>query len=156
MDKKIIIVGPGGSGKDFLRRTMEDRGFTYGISHTSRPPREGEEEGKDYYFRDDNFFRDNQDIFLELQSFNGWKYGISKNEFENKELFILSPAGLKSLDSELREKSFIIYLNPSEDIRLERLESRNDSDNAKRRFINDKSDFFNFLDYDIVITNEDF
>ena len=68
----------------------------------------------------------------------------------------MSPAGLKSLDSELREKSFIIYLNPSEDIRLERLESRNDSDNAKRRFINDKSDFFNFLDYDIVITNEDF
>jgi guanylate kinase len=156
MSKKIIIVGPGGSGKDYLRRIMVDRGFTYGVSHTSRPPREGEEEGKDYYFRDIKFFEDNQDMFLELQTFNGWKYGISKKEFEEKDIFILSPAGLRSISKEIREKSFVIYVNPGSEIRLERLHARNDADDVERRYIADIRDFFNFSDYDIMITNEDF
>ena len=97
MKGKIIIVGPGGSGKDFLRKKMVDKGFKYGVSFTSRPPREGEEEGIDYYYRDENFFDSNPDIFLELQKFNGWRYGISKGEFSVKNLFILSPAGLRIL-----------------------------------------------------------
>jgi len=156
MSKKIIIVGPGGSGKDYLRRIMVERGFTYGVSHTSRPPREGEEEGKDYYFRDIKFFEDNQDMFLELQTFNGWKYGISKKEFEEKDIFILSPAGLRSISKEIREKSFVIYVNPGSEIRLERLHARNDADDVERRYIADIRDFFNFSDYDIMITNEDF
>ncbi len=156
MSKKIIIVGPGGSGKDYLRRIMVDRGFTYGVSHTSRPPREGEEEGKDYYFRDIKFFEDNQDMFLELQTFNGWKYGISKKEFEEKDIFILSPAGLRSISKEIREKSFVIYVNTGSEIRLERLHARNDADDVERRYIADIRDFFNFSDYDIMITNEDF
>ena len=156
LGKKIIIVGPGGSGKDYLRRIMVDRGFTYGVSHTSRPPREGEEEGKDYYFRDIKFFEDNQDMFLELQTFNGWKYGISKKEFEEKDIFILSPAGLRSISKEIREKSFVIYVNPGSEIRLERLHARNDADDVERRYIADIRDFFNFSDYDITITNEDF
>ena len=64
MSGKIIIVGPGGSGKDFLRKKMVNRGFEYGVSFTSRPPREGEEEGVDYYYRDEDFFISNLDIFL--------------------------------------------------------------------------------------------
>ena len=156
LGKKIIIVGPGGSGKDYLRRIMVDRGFTYGVSHTSRSPREGEEEGKDYYVRDIKFFEDNQDMFAELQTFNGWKYGISKNEFEEKDIFILSPAGLRSISKEIREKSFVIYVNPGSEIRLERLHARNDADDVERRYIADIRDFFNFSDYDIMITNEDF
>ena len=135
---------------------MVDRGFTYGVSHTSRPPREGEEEEKDYYFRDIKFFEDNQDMFLELQTFNGWKYGITKKEFEEKDIFILSPAGLRSISKEIREKSFVIYVNPGSEIRLERLHDRNDADDVERRYIADIRDFFNFSDYDIMITNEDF
>lgn len=156
MSIKIIIVGPGGSGKDFLRKKMVNRGFKYGISFTSRPPREGEEEGIDYYYRDEDFFESNSDIFLELQEFNGWKYGISKGEFATKDLFILSPAGLRSLHKDFRKDSFVIYLNPSEEIRKERLEKRNDADSVERRLIADRKDFFEFLDYDIIITKEDF
>ena len=47
---KIILVGKGASGKDHLRKILEGRGFTYGISYTTRPPREGEIDGQDYYF----------------------------------------------------------------------------------------------------------
>jgi len=156
MKGKIIIVGPGGSGKDFLRKKMVERGFDYGVSFTSRPPREGEKEGIDYYYRDINFFESNKAIFLELQEFNDWKYGISKGEFSIKNLFILSPAGLKSLPKSFRADSFVIYLNPAEDTRVKRLKERNDADDVERRLIADQKDFFEFSDYDIMITNEDF
>ncbi len=156
MNGKIIIVGPGGSGKDFLRKKMVDKGFSYGVSFTSRPPREGETEGIDYYYRDEDFFESKEDIFLELQEFNGWRYGISKEEFKEKDLFILSPGGLKSLPEYFRKISFIIYLNPDEKIRIKRLESRNDADSVERRLIADGKDFFQFSDYDIMITNENF
>ena len=156
MKGKIIIVGPGGSGKDFLRKKMVERGFDYGVSFTSRPPREGEKEGIDYYYRDINFFESNRDIFLELQEFNDWKYGISKGEFSIKNLFILSPAGIKSLPKSFRADSFVIYLNPAEDTRVKRLQERNDADDDERRLIADHKDFFEFSDYDIMITNEDF
>lgn len=156
MNGKIIIVGPGGSGKDFLRKKMVGRGFEYGVSFTSRPPREGENEGIDYYYRDEYFFESKTDIFLELQEFNGWKYGISKVEFSIKNLFILSPSGLKSLPKSFRDGAFVIYLNPPVDIRKKRLAERNDADNVERRLIADEKDFFKFSDYDIMITNEDF
>jgi guanylate kinase len=156
MKGKIIIVGPGGSGKDFLRKKMVERGFDYGVSFTSRPSREGEKEGIDYYYRDINFFESNKDIFLELQEFNDWKYGISKGEFSIKNLFILSPAGIKSLPKSFRADSFVIYLNPAEDTRVKRLQERNDADDTERRLIADQKDFFGFSDYDIMITNEDF
>jgi guanylate kinase len=156
MSGKIIIVGPGGSGKDFLRKKMVNRGFEYGVSFTSRPPREGEEEEVDYYYRDEDFFISNLDIFLELQEFNGWKYGISKGEFHTKNLFILSPAGLRSLPEDFRKDSFVIYLNPVEDVRVKRLQERNDADSVERRLIADRKDFFDFSDYDIMITNENF
>lgn len=156
MKGKIIIVGPGGSGKDFLRKKMVSKGFEYGVSFTSRPPREGEEEGIDYYYRDEDFFQFNEDIFLELQEFNGWRYGISKGEFSIKNIFILSPAGLKSLPKLFRDGAFVIYLNPPADIRKKRLAERNDADDVERRFLADERDFFKFSDYDIMITNEDF
>jgi guanylate kinase len=156
MKGKIIIVGPGGSGKDFLRKKMVNKGFEYGVSFTSRPPREGEEEGIDYYYRNEDFFKSNEEIFLELQEFNGWRYGISKGEFSIKNLFILSPAGLKSLPKSFRDEAFVIYLNPPADIRKKRLAERNDADDVERRFLADERDFFKFSDYDTMITNEDF
>ena len=50
--KRVIIAGKGASGKDHLRKLMESRGFKYCISHTTRPKRDNESEGEDYYFID--------------------------------------------------------------------------------------------------------
>jgi len=48
--KRIILVGKAASGKDHLRKRFESRGFKYAVSYTTRPPREGEIDGKDYIF----------------------------------------------------------------------------------------------------------
>ena len=44
------MVGKAASGKDHLRKRFESRGFKYAVTYTTRPPREGEVNGKDYYF----------------------------------------------------------------------------------------------------------
>ena len=153
MNSKIVIVGAGGSGKDFLRKKFTSKGFTYGISFTSRPPRVDEKDGVDYFFRDKGFFELNKEIFLEIQEFNGWYYGISREEFEEKNLFILSPAGLRSFPKEYRDRSMVIYLDPPLILRAERLIERSDADSMERRILADKEDFFEFSDYDMIIKN---
>lgn len=156
MKSKIIIVGPGGSGKDHMRKVMEKRGFSYGISFTSRPKRTKEKEGRDYFFRDAEFFHINKEIFLEIQKFNGWYYGISKGEFKEKNIFILSPKGIKDLPRSERKKSLVIYINPPAETRKKRLSERNDLDSVERRMLNDEKDFNGFKDFDVMITNDDF
>ena len=48
--KRIILVGKAASGKDHLRKRFESRGFKYAVTYTTRPPRDGEVDGKDYVF----------------------------------------------------------------------------------------------------------
>ena len=47
---KIILVGKAASGKDHMRKILQGRGFTYGVSYTTRPKRPNEIDGEDYYF----------------------------------------------------------------------------------------------------------
>lgn len=158
VNKKLIIVGRGGSGKDYLRKKLTEKGYSYGVSFTSRPPREGEVDGVDYFFRSKEeieSLRDNEN-FVELQEFNGWYYGITHTEFIEKDVFILTPSGIKALPEEYRKNSFVIYLDPPIDILSKRLSERNDSDAPKRRIIADSLDFMDFNDFDLIIKNEDF
>ena len=54
---KVILIGKSAAGKDHMRKVLEDRGFTYGISYTTRPPRANEIEGKDYFFMSNEEFQ---------------------------------------------------------------------------------------------------
>jgi len=156
MNKRIIIVGKGGSGKDHLRKSLSEIGYKYCVSHTSRPPRQGEENGVDYFFVDLNEVSDPKFLeknFYEYVMFNGWFYGTSIPEFKKSDLLIMTPSGVEKLKPEDRKESHIIYLDISENIRRERLLSRNDADNAERRIKTDHEDFLNFTDYDDRITD---
>ena len=156
MNKRVIIVGKGGSGKDHLRKSLSEMGYKYCVSHTSRPSREGEEDGVDYFFvtiekvSDPDFLEKN---FYEWVTFNGWFYGTSVSEFKQSDLLIMTPSGVEKLRHEDREDSHIIYLDIPEDIRRQRLLSRRDADDVERRLAADQADFLNFNDYDEQITD---
>lgn len=152
--KRIIIIGKGGSGKDHLRKEMVSHGFKYCVSHTSRPIREGEKEGEDYYFVDESHF--SSGIFYEKVIFNGWFYGTSMEEFRSSNLFIMTPSGLAKMPRKDREQSHVIYLDIDEDTRRERLSKRRDADDVERRLKADEIDFGNFSDFDRIIKNPDF
>jgi len=156
--KRIIIAGKGASGKDYLRKSMESKGFKYCISHTTRPRRNDEIEGVDYYFINDNRASemcDNSE-FYEHVVFNGWLYGTSKEEFNKSNLFIMTPKGISGLKKDDRENSFIVYIDIEDTVRTKRLSERNDVDIVERRVKADFLDFCDFEDYDFKIKDPEF
>lgn len=159
MNGKIAIVGAAATGKDYLRKRMMDRGMVYGVSCTTRLPREGEVHGKDYYYLTPEEFESKieREEFVEWQDFNGWKYGLTKDEFERCDVMILNAEAVTLLNTEYRNRLFVIYLDIAEETRRERLGVRADkNDSTDRRIEADNLQFRNFLDFDCKITNENF
>jgi guanylate kinase len=153
---KIILVARGGAGKDYLRKKFQARGFKFGVSYTSRPIRPGEKEGEDYFYVDDAYFKSNVHQFYEIDEFNGWKYGRKITDFEKYDVFLMTPRGIKNIRLIDRKKCFIIYLDISREVVVERLTKRKDADSAIRRMLADDKDFEGFVDYDLRVTNPDF
>jgi len=85
-----------------------------------------------------------------------WYYGQSNEDLDKCDLFIKTVKGVKSLKPEDRDRCTVIYINVDKDIRLERLNERNDADDAKRRLEADDKDFEGFNDFDVEIKNHDF
>ena len=70
-----IITGPSGVGKNTIIEAMStDLDFYFSVSHTTRPQREGEVDGKDYYFISNDEFNslinDNPSVVSEISFFN--------------------------------------------------------------------------------------
>ena len=157
--KRIILVGKAASGKDYLRKKYESRGFKYAVSYTTRPPREGEVDGVDYFFitvEEANKMVE-AGMFYEYVYFNDWLYGTTVNQFYTDDLFIMTPAGISHIKPEDRVNSFIIYTDIEMSIRMTRLANRNmPGDSMDRRIKADELDFMGFSDYDLRITNPNF
>ena len=161
--EKLCIVGQTGSGKNFLLRGLIEKGLTYEPKITTRPRRKLEREGIDYYFYNNRRFEsllEKNEIKL-YQEFNInndiWYYGLSCNNFDKNQLFIMTPHEISNLSTEDRKKCFIVYLDIDEDTRRKRLINRRDNnDSIERRIKSDKEDFKFFSDYDLKITDPTF
>jgi guanylate kinase len=158
-NKRTILVGKAASGKDYLRKRFESRGFKYAVTYTTRPPREGEVNGKDYFFisEDESKRLIESGFFYEYVIFNGWVYGTSVSQFYASDLFIMTPAGISKIKPEDRLNSFIIYVDIDIQTRYDRLLNRDmPGDSVQRRIEADELDFSIFYDYDLRITNSNF
>jgi len=86
--KVFVITGPSGVGKgtliDELLRRLPD--LELSVSATTRGPREGEVDGRDYHFLDREEFdrRARNDEFLEHATYSGNRYGTLKSEVERR------------------------------------------------------------------------
>ena len=158
LSKRIILCGHAGSGKDFARKKLESRGYSYAVSYTTRPPRDTEADGVDYIFLSEDEFKkmiDNNE-FYEFVNFNGWYYGTTVDQFYTDDVFIMTPHGISKIKEVDRKISFIMYFDIDQDIRKERLMLRNDADKVDRRIAADEEDFKDFTDFDLRIENPDF
>ncbi len=166
--EKIILIGPSGSGKDFLMRRLTDKGLKPCLKWTTRPQRKFEKQGITYNFVSDSQFKQsiNENKFLAYQTFvvtpdnsdpQTWYYGVTKEEFSNSQLFIMTPGELLKLTDEIKKQCFVVYLDIDRDIRESRLYNREDkNDSIKRRLDSDEIDFKDLKDYDLRITDPDF
>jgi guanylate kinase len=156
--KRIILAGKGGSGKDHLRNLLVEKGFKYCISFTTRPKRPTEIEGEDYFFIDENEFKEmiDKDSFIEYVNFNQWYYGTPKDQFQSSNVLIMTPSGIFKLSDEDRMQSFILFIDIDQETRRNRLSQRRDADAVERRIEADEKDFFEFSDYDAKIIDPNF
>lgn len=166
--EKTILLGKSGSGKDFLMRKLVEKGLRGCLKMTSRPPRKHEIQWITYDFVADWTFLEKieNDEFLCYQKFEvtpegkspeTWYYGITKEEFENSQVFIMTPGEFESITPELRKGCFVVYLDIPRDVREKRLIRREDkNDSIKRRLDADDIDFKNFKDYDLRVTDPEF
>lgn len=161
--EKIVIVGKSGSGKDHLLRGLIKKELKYQPKITTRPKRKLEKQGIEYSFLSNQNFNkmlESNEIKV-YQHFvidnSDWYYSISNQNFENNQLFIMTPHEISSLNREDRKKCFVVYLDIDESIRRARITKRNDdNDSINRRMEADEVDFKYFVDYDLKITDPDF
>ena len=77
----IVVSAPSGTGKtSILREVLKTcPNMLFSVSYTTRPPRQGEEDGKDYYFVSEEAFRDSisRGEFAEWEENYGCLYGTS-------------------------------------------------------------------------------
>ena len=156
---KLILVGKAAAGKDFLKNRLVAKNFKPGISCTTRLTRHNEKDGVDYHFMTEEQFKDTIDSgeMLEHMVFNNWYYGLTKSEFEQADVMIMSKDGLDVLPKDYRDRCMVIYLDPPRITRIERLEYRNDpNDSIVRRMNTDDNQFKDFRDNDLKFRNNNF
>jgi len=166
--EKLIVLGQSGSGKDFLMRKIVKKDLIGCLKTTTRPQRKHEIQGVTYDFISDLIFKQmiQDEKLLCYQTFNvtpedrepeTWYYGITKEEFERAQVFIMTPGEFKCIDPETRKNCFVVYLDIDRDIREDRILKRADkNDSVKRRLDADEEDFKDFGDYDLRVTDPDF
>ncbi|HET9592773.1 MAG TPA: guanylate kinase [Solirubrobacterales bacterium] len=86
MAKVFVITGPSGVGKGTLIRELLSRvpDLELSVSATTRAPREGEADGRDYHFLTPDQFeqRVEEKDFLEFATYSGNRYGTLRSEVE--------------------------------------------------------------------------
>ena len=98
----IVLLGASGSGKSTIEHELsEHNGFAKIISYTTRQKRDGEENGRDYYFTNNDTFNDmiNQGLFAEYDEYSQKRlYGTLKSDYvEGDSVVVLTPNGLRQL-----------------------------------------------------------
>lgn len=82
MPRLFVVSGPSGVGKSTILRRLIGRvpGLRFAVSHTTRPQRAGEENGRDYHFVSDGEFERlvREDRFVEWAWVHSYRYGTSK------------------------------------------------------------------------------
>lgn len=153
---RIIIVGPAATGKDFLKKRLGEKGMILDVSYTTRPPRDGEEEGKHYNFVSEEEWKD-LDMYEHVDH-GKYKYGTGQWEWDNCDVFIMETDGVEQIDPKERGDCLVIYLDSPEHerIRRMRLERKWEYPEIQERLEIDKMKFEKFSDFDIRITNPDF
>ena len=122
----IVLLGASGSGKSTLEHELATHhGFKKIISHTTRQPRDGEENGKDYYFTDNNTFKEILDrgLFAEYDEYSqGRLYGTLKSDYKDGDkVVVLTPNGLRQLKKNCpNEDIFTVLVEASLGTRVKR------------------------------------
>ena len=127
--KLIIVSGPSGSGKSTVTKIVKDKlNIPLSISATTRNPRDGEIDGKDYFFLSEEEFKNKiaNDEFYEYANVHGNYYGTLKEVVEsnlNKGLNVILEIDVQgALIAKEKKKDAVLVFFRTKD--METLEKR--------------------------------
>ena len=163
----IILSAPSGGGKTTIaKRLLSERNdLGYSVSATTRPPRPGEVDGKDYHFWTTAKFEAGRERgeFAESANVHGHLYGTLKSEVERvlasgKHVVMdIDVQGAKQFAAAFPQSVLIFIVPPSIASLVERLEARATEDRRSlARRLSDAQDELEALDfYQYVVVNDD-
>ncbi len=160
----MIVSGPAGTGKGTVCKELlkRNKDIVFSISATTRLPREGEVEGVNYFFIDDNKFKSmiEKDEFLEYAHVHTNYYGTPKNfvmeQIEKGEVVLLEidVQGALQIKKNFSEVVFIFLLPPTMEELKNRIIKRGteSKEDINRRYENafKELDFVGKYDYFVV------
>lgn len=172
MYKMIVFMGKAGAGKDSLMqqvlKLLAEKNIISEVheivSCTSRPIRENEAHGVNYYYYhpDDFAMKIINDEMLEFTNFNNWWYGTSYDSVRSDGIVnigVFNPSGVRQLLDRPDCDVTVYWVTTSDKQRLYRQLSREESPDVKeiiRRFNTDEEDFAD-IDFDYTeVVNETF
>ena len=130
----FVITGPSGVGKGTLIRALRERlpELELAVSATTRDPRPGEEDRRDYYFLTDEQFEDKVRAgeFVEHARYSGRRYGTLRSELERHRaagrpvLLEIEVQGARQVREAMPEAVQLFIAPPSEDALRTRLIGR--------------------------------
>ena len=158
------LLGESASGKSTIEKRLEQYGLIRIISSTTRPIREREQNGVDYYYISEDEFKINLDRYYEHTQYRDWYYCIDpiKNNIDlnNNYVCVIEPHGYKSLIKKVgKENVKGIYIKSNDKDRLLRglnREKNPDCYEICRRFISDIDlfkDIKSMVDYTVENNN---
>ena len=129
-----IITGPSGVGKNTIIEAMStDLDFYFSVSHTTRPQRESEVDGKDYHFVTEEKFKSlvDENLMIEYEQYGGFYYGTSKKEILKESNIILLDLEVNGATKLLSENDdFIgIFIDIDDNELVKRLQNRGHDEN---------------------------
>jgi guanylate kinase len=162
----FVVSAPSGAGKHAILHHVMDRvpNLEYCISATTRPPRPGEIDGKDYYFMDRAEFmrRVETDEFVEWAQVHGRLYGTLRSELTRRltsgrdVILELDVQGMRNFTTARNDAVTIFIMAPSLDVLEERLRVRgaNSEDDLALRLHNARAEIAAKDSFDYVIVND--
>jgi len=163
----LVLSGPSGAGKStIISKASKDIGdYYFSISTTTRSPRKGEIDGKDYHFVDKNTFEDGirAGDFLEFAEVHNNYYGTSLKPVREAldkgrlVIFDIDIQGHRLIRAKLNDITTSVFITPPTLTELERRLRLRSSDNEEiinNRLENAKTEILAVGEYDFRIIND--
>ena len=163
----FIITAPSGTGKTTLLKPLmaADARLRFSISYTTRPRRQGEVDGRDYFFvspEEFRWLRDTGALAEWVEQF-GYGYGTSRDWVLDMVrgggdlVFDLDSRGARALKHEFPQGTLIFILPPSLTELERRLQGRGglDPEELARRLTNGRAELKEAHWYDYLVINND-
>jgi len=161
----LVLSSPSGGGKTTIKSEIlkKDSRFGFSITATTRPKRENEIDGKDYYFVSDKEFDRmiENDEFIEWAKVHKYRYGTPKSSImrlidENKiPIMTIDVVGAMNIKKIFPSSVLVFVLPPSVDVMIDRLRKRGETEDEIKIRINTALKELDYAEkFDYLVIND--